>query len=415
MIRVFLLYVLMAVPALAQATAEPIVEIALDQPEVIPGQSASLRVTVLVPSWMLSPPEFPSFEAPNLRVMTPPRSGTSISRNIDGDTWSGVTRRFLLMPLVPGRFAIPAQEIALNYADSDGTTPIAATVATQAVTLTGVLPEGAEGLDPFIAASDLRLTQELSGDLTDLQVGNSVQRVITAEITGTSPMVLPTLIPSAEIPGIRVYPDSPKIAETQERGLLAGHRVESETLMAVAGGQGEIPAISLQWYDLDSKEIQTATIPAMAVTVEGDLADRARQVAATDWRLLAVILGGLVSVLLALWWILPRLRRYRAARQHAYRAGPGYAFRRLSAALHGHDYRETRRWLAIWLARCAPLSSDDSKDLSAAMAAIGAARYGQHPSDRQGENWKALQKAIDTARLHMKTRDKPSLPKLNPN
>ena len=51
--------------ALAQ---DPLVEVDCEENTTIPGQPLSLRVPVLVPTWLPKPVVFPSLEAPNILV-----------------------------------------------------------------------------------------------------------------------------------------------------------------------------------------------------------------------------------------------------------------------------------------------------------------------------------------------------------
>lgn len=411
-VRAFLLSLLMAVPGLAQQA--PIVETTLDQPQTIPGQPVMLRVTVLVPSWMLSPPEFPSFEAPNLRVLAPSRSSTSISRQIDGQTWSGVTRRFLLVPLVQDRFSFPAQPIGIAYADSDGVTAIRATASTDAFELAGVVPDVAADLDPFIAATDLTLTQELTGIEDEIEQGASLRRVITAQIDGSSPMVLPTLIPSAEITGMRVYDDGPKVTESNDDGRLSGARIESQTLMAVGAGQAELPAISVEWYDLDEQTVKTSRIEAAQVSIKGNAVSRFARLQELDWRLIAALalataLGGAL-----LYFIIPRIYHWLIQRRDFYRHSAGFARRRLNAAVRRRNYLESRKWLSIWLQRSSEISNHHRQALAEAMAVLGRTHYGAGPDGTTAGGWPNLSHAIRRAHADHKPHQHSGLAPLNP-
>ena len=118
--RLLLALLLLAGPALAQTPPTPIVETVLDQSQTVPGQSVTLRLNILVPTWMPNPPELPTFETPNLRVRVPPRGSTAISRQVDGQNWSGISHRYLLTPMVPGQFVLPPQKIELTWADPGG-------------------------------------------------------------------------------------------------------------------------------------------------------------------------------------------------------------------------------------------------------------------------------------------------------
>ncbi|MEO0820486.1 MAG: hypothetical protein AAF074_08670 [Pseudomonadota bacterium] len=217
--------------------AEPILRAELASDTAVPGQPVVLRLTLLVPTWMPKPPELPSFDLPNLMVRLPSRSTTPVTEKIDGETWAGISRAYHLVPLVPGRIALAPQTVRVTYADPDGPEPRTATLTTPALSLTGTVPEGAEGLDPFVAGERFEITQEIEGEPGTLSPGDALVRRVRASIAGTAPMVIPPLIPplippfSAEAvpPGLAAYPAEPEIDEKNERGKLSGTRLEAVT------------------------------------------------------------------------------------------------------------------------------------------------------------------------------------------
>lgn len=371
---------------------DPMVEIELDQTEIIPGQSATLRVTVLVPTWMPKPVEFPSFEAPNLRVRLPEKSTTAISRPVDGENWSGVSRRYLLTPMVAGVITLPAQELGITYAGPDSA-PVSVTVATDEISIAGVVPEGAGDLDPFIAASDLVLTQEFSGPTTGLEAGGSAIRTVTATITGASPIILPRLTPAVSLPGIRIYEDSPQVSETDDRGTLSGSRIESETLMAIGGGAGTVPPVSIEWFDLDSQTIETATVAGFDVSVNGPPAREERARPPIDWRVAAgLALAGVLAVAL-LWIGLSRVAAWSRARRARWLESEAHARKQLLQAVRRRDYGATLRAMSDWRTKTAPLAASDQGAIEQGLLRIGAPAFSQETGSDPAA-WADLDHAI---------------------
>lgn len=383
---------LVALPtqAVAQAAAQdaqgagegPVVRLQLDPAQVVPGQYATLRVTVLVPTWMPAPVEFPSFEMPNLRVRLPDKSTTPTSARVAGATWSGVTRRYLLSPMVAGRFEIAAMDLGVSYAAPGGTDPLRVRLRTDPVTLEGVLPAGAEDLHPFIAARALTLTQELSQPLTGLTPGEGVVWSVTARIEGASPIVLPPLMPDPQIPGFRAYADQPRIDETDGAdGALSGTRSERLTLMAEAGGGGALPGMTLRWFDLDSGRVETAQLPGFEIAATGPPAEAAAAGAGAgrdrDWRRIAIGLGAGLAVLLLLWRLLPPVAAWRSARRARWLASKAQAARALRRAVARRDHAAVLAALDIWKARAPRTPPAALAGLSARLAAVGAGRYGR--------------------------------------
>jgi hypothetical protein len=377
----------------------------------VPGQSITLRLSVLVPTWMPEPPELPTFETPNLRVRLPPQSSGPTSRNVNGERWSGVYRRYLLTPMVPGQFTLPPQNVIVTYAQPGGTDPVEATVQTQAITFRGTVPAGAEGLDPFIAANALTLKQELSGPTTGLDPGASVVRTITATIEGTSPIVLPALMPQIDLPAIRVYPATPQVAEDDGSDVLSGTRVESETLMAVGGGEGSAPPVSVDWFNLKTGAVETAQVPGFDISVTGPPPAAMQAARLPDWRLILAGLAAVVALAVLARWLGPRLLRAARTRRSARLASAAHARRKLIATIGRRDYPATAHWMAEWQSRLP--AQTETGPLSQAMAGVGRTIYGPQTGEA-ATPWQALARAVRAVSPPRHGRTAPALPALNP-
>ena len=116
-----LLAVLLFLPVLALAQTGPQVTVTPPEGDIIVGQPVTLRITVLVPTWMPKPPVYPSIEVPDLLVRLPERATTPTSQKVEGETWSGTTRGYRLYPLARGTYEIPGQDMIVTWADPDTT------------------------------------------------------------------------------------------------------------------------------------------------------------------------------------------------------------------------------------------------------------------------------------------------------
>lgn len=399
-----------------QPDQQPIVETELDKSEVVPGQYATLRVTVLVPTWLPRPVEFPSMETPNMRVRLPERSTNPTSRTIDGEQWSGVSRSYLISPMVAGRFDIPAQNIVVTYAIPGSSDAAQANLQTQPVRITGVVPQGAEGLDPFIAAESLELTQEVSQPTTGLQPGQSVKRTVTAQIEGASPIVLPQLMPEIRIDGIAVYPDEPSVSEADERGVLSGTRAETETLMAEGGTAGHVPGIELRWFNLKSGAIETATLDGFDISVEGPPVSRPAPDRSTLMLAAAGLaaLVGLAVLALLIRWAWPRAASAYHSRRARRLASKAWAERVMLKAIHRHDYPATLRAVDEWAARPPVTDAARLAPVHQALTGIGRSIYGQTKRKPLSDDWRAVNEAVKQASAAPAGEGGYALPPLNP-
>ncbi|MBY6211929.1 BatD family protein [Microbulbifer agarilyticus] len=393
-----------------QVDNKPIVQSALSQSDIAPGQAVTFRVTVLVPTWLSRPIEFPQFDSPNLSVTQPEKSTVSTSQTINGKTWSGVTREYQVVPLTPGTFQLPLSSLEVHYRSPQNDRDIVTNVPLPAQTLTVTAPKGAEDLRPYIAARDLTLTQKIDGEPDKLRPGDSFSRTVTATIQGSTVMFIPLLQNQTNVDGIAAYPDTPQAIDHSDfRDSGTGKRTEKVTFVAEAPTRGELPAITLRWYDLDDGSIQTASVDALKIRVKG--ASVVRSFSLAQWLLVLALTG------LALWlgkrW-LPALAQHVRTRYLDYREASGQeVLARLRKAAKKRDYTSA----LVAAVELEHTQDYITSDIPAALLALGRARYGDTAATETDMHlWQRFELAIDAyaAQRSASTRKK-DLPPLNPH
>jgi len=418
--RILLLWLFaMIVPAVtaAQEAPRPVLRTELEKVSAIPGQPIILRITLLAPTWLPKPPDFPSFETPNVIVRLPSRASNPISERIGGETWSGVTRAYRLYPMTVGQFRIAPQTVTVTFADPDTRAPVTVELRTDEVVFSGAAPEGAEGLDPFIAAEALTLEQSIEGEPGNLEPGGAITRTVTARVKGTSPIFLPPLIAPLAAEGVSAYPKEPVVTETEALGTISGDRVESVTYVAEAGGRHTAPPIRLRWFNLRQMRIETAMADGFEIAVRGPppaLSSSFDWRATVPWIALGTLLVALAVVAVAR--LRPRISRWRRGRREAYLASEAFAFSQAMAALRTRDFSDAVRTVALWSSRLPPGAGVGRARLSDALARLGAAFYGRDrrpPLESQWSDAVAALRATRRERLDATTASR-ALPPLNP-
>ena len=241
-----LVLLLLCLAAPSAALEEPRLTAELEAGETVVGQPLILRLKILVPTWMPSPPAFPTFEVPGVMVRLPERASGPVSETVEGETWSGIQRSYRLYPLGAGQIEIPGQTMTVTYADPDAPDPVTVDLPVAPVRFTATVPDAARGLDPLILATGFTLEETVSIP-EELEVGGAVTRSLTARIEGTTPVLIPALLPPLDQAGLRAYPEEPKVAEEEDRGILSGTRTEAATYLATAEGSADLPEISFDW------------------------------------------------------------------------------------------------------------------------------------------------------------------------
>ena len=322
-------------------------------PEEVPvGEAITLRVTVLGPTFFPKPPQFPSFELANLITRLPPNSSRPTTERVDGETWSGVTRRYQLYPLVGAGYELTDQTVAVTYAAPGSIRGTTVEVDIPDIKFRAFVPEGAESLDPYVAGRALTIERSLEGDTVALEAGDALSVTYVAELDGLPAMFLPALVHPDETPGVSVYADQPVI----EDGPPA-RRTERYTLVFEAGGDFVIPGASVAWWNSETGRIEPATVPPMTVSVVGQPVSAVEETPPdepTDWRTAVVALALLFVVWKVLARLTPVLRARREAAHERYLHSETYAFQQLETALLGNDRRRAQAALLEWLSRIAP-------------------------------------------------------------
>ena len=360
----FLFSLLMAVAATthAEPVERPKLITNLENSVVVPGQIISLDVTILVPTWMPTPPTFPALELQDVSIRVDSGSSGPAMQRIGADTWSGVTRSYQISPLVVGDFRIPPQTVTVIYADPETRAPIVSELEMNEVVFEGVAPAGTEDLDPFIAASTLTLDEQIDGDPQNLEPGSTFTRTVTARLTGASPIFLPPLIPVIEGDGLAAYPKEPVISESSNRGVTTGQRVESVTYVAEAGGHHDTSLIRLRWWNIRSQEIEVAELPALEIVSRGPPPRASSQFDSRGFALwLLFSVAGIVVLGMAARRLWPRFVEQRRLRLDERLESEAFAFESVTDALRSQRFGDALRAVEVWAARL-PLESKRDRD-----------------------------------------------------
>jgi hypothetical protein len=246
--------------------------------------------------------------------------------------------------------------------------------------------------------------------------GDSVTRTVTATIRGTSPMFLPDILPAMTVEGVAAYADEPVLEEADERGVLSGTRIERVTLVAEGGGSGEAPPVSLDWYNLESGEVETAAVEGFTIKVDGP---PLRSAEPRDWRAIAfAALAGALALALGLWllrWTVPPLGRWVRARHSDWLASEAHAYAELRRVARRRDHAALRPALDAWAAKLPGPDPRRHPLLQDALTGIGAARYGRTAPGGTTAAWRRLLSALSEVRHTPRApRGATALPPLNP-
>ena len=360
-------------PAAAQ---EPFARTRLDPgAEVTVGQPVRVTVEVLVPTWFTGAPQFPDLDLRDAIVIFEDR-GVNFTEPIEGSTWAGQSRSYVIYPQRPGDYRIDAIPVALRYNSEDAGPRAEATATPPPVRFEAVVPPEAEGLPYFISSSGLEIEQSFDREPGTMLVGEAFTRTITVTVRDALSMVLPPL-PSEPIPGLAVYAEPPvvKDSDTQRGGAVVGTRIEQATFVAEEEGDYTLPAVEISWWDVDEEKLAVARLTAIELRVDPNpeaLAaiplpdeDPLEEGAESSQRRRVSLIGILrqwgppLALLLVLGWIgralarryLPAIRQRLEAARERQRESESAAFAELKRVADSGDAKATWNAWSAWLDR----------------------------------------------------------------
>ena len=119
----------------------------------------------------------------------------------------------------------------------------------------------------WLASSNVQLTYE-DKIPSDLKVGDTIERIITLSAIGVNADSLPVPQQPATS-NIKVYPSNETRNTVSEADTIRGQLTLSVVMVPTNGGDIQIPAIKIPWFNTVSGQTENAVIPAKTIMVNG--------------------------------------------------------------------------------------------------------------------------------------------------
>ncbi|AIF46995.1 BatD family protein [Dyella japonica] len=224
------------------------------------GETTRIVVDMLTPDFFTDAPVLPELHVDGAYLSLSDETPGHLVETIAGQSWSGVSRTYLITPLMSGPMEIPSFEITAHLGAQR--TPVA--VQTQPLALQVqplVLPAGVT--DALIAGS-LKITQTVTPQDGSLHVGDTVTRRVEIAAEGTPAMMLPPTV-FAPVGGLTLYAASPIVRDAVDNhgGFVGGNRVDTASYVVDRRGRYTLPPVTVRWMDSRTREWRESTVPAV--------------------------------------------------------------------------------------------------------------------------------------------------------
>ena len=400
------------------------------------GETARIAVDLLTPDFFTDAPVLPELHVDGAYLSLSDETPGHLVETVNGQTWSGVSRTYLITPLMSGAMEIPSFEITAHVGAAR--TPV--TVQTEPLSLSVralVLPPG---VSEALIAGSVKLTQTVTPQDGSLHVGDTVTRRIEIVAEGAPAMMLPPTT-FAPVDGLTLYAASPvtRDAVDSHGGFVGGDRVDTASYVIGHRGHYRLPAVTVRWLDSRTRQWRESTAPEVRFHAWWGVPDKPR-FALPERGFMPRLIGWLSSdaglavlLLIVLGWIgwffrdacrrgWQRWRAWRYRRRHS----EPVAFRAVRRQRHASSAAVVAEAVDAWVRRAA----DDGAPAS---VSAWASRYGDATLRAQwagvqdalygpgGSAWSAsaLVDALGSARQRWKHsrrrwRHRSALPPLNP-
>ncbi|MGH8258900.1 MAG: hypothetical protein ACREUG_04345, partial [Steroidobacteraceae bacterium] len=307
----------------------------------------------------------------------------------EGRSYDVLTREYLVFPQHSGKLTLPGAVLNAQVLTSNGRSdpfrgPGGApygygsmSIAVEPLQLRGAAivlsvrprPAGAVG-SYWMPARQVTLTSDWQPESLQAHVGDALTLDVTVQAQGLTAEQLPdvtTLL--AAPPGLKIYPEEPKLDNFNQGDTVIGRRQQSIALIADRPGRFTLPALRLAWWNTARDAPQEVLIPPRTIaisaapaappgsprgTAAGDGAPGGATAVHDPWRWATVALAIVWLITLVAWLaaqrraVLPRVR----PRTQIEPESPGSSRARgafLEACMRD-DARLARRHLLAWAA-----------------------------------------------------------------
>jgi hypothetical protein len=347
--------------ATAANAAQPVIRVVMPAgTPYLAGQQINVEVQVLVPNFFMSSLQFPILDIPGAVVTLSEDRATNFNETIDGETYSGIRKSYVIVPERGGTFTLPAAQLTFSYAAVPGQAT-QASVLIPRQTFEVTLPQGAIGPNGPLPLVPLEITESWDHSPEGLKVGDTLTRTINIFAKGMQAMMIPP--PVLDTPdAAKAYPHDPVLSSEMTNGkdFAGGRRVDRTTYEFTRPGDYVFPAVTVNWYNVAAGKAEAAEAPKRRISVEA-AATMAPAIAPEEpkswfqragwiyWlpRGLATVLA-IVGVIVSSVRYLPRMLASIGARRQAVRQSEAAYFAKLRAACRTNEQMVVYQALEAW-------------------------------------------------------------------
>ena len=246
----------------AQTAEAPLVETSISSLEAVEQQNLIYRIRIISNGNLKT--AVPQLPQPNGFAMRSLGEAKSYTEQQAGGQKIITEHTYLLVPLRAGQLSLPPARVTGEY-DSGEEFSVQAALPVDL----SVQPAIRE-ITPWLPLHELQMQAYLL-DARNPKAGSPISLQVKITTVGATGAQIPSIASQLKSDDFGIYP-----AETDTEGKLSrdgsrllGKRTEHFTLVPQYGGKLSIPALQLNWWNIDQQQLQTTTVPIRQFNVAG--------------------------------------------------------------------------------------------------------------------------------------------------
>ena len=121
----------------------------------------------------------------------------------------------------------------------------------------------------WLPSSQVEISSDWENNLPTFKAGEPVNRSINVTADGIIDTQLPK-ISFKEVPGLKQYPEKPEISSYATPNGIVSQMTVNVVYIPEKDGVMDVPAISIPWYNINTHQMEKATLSSLQIQVENN-------------------------------------------------------------------------------------------------------------------------------------------------
>jgi len=240
-------------------------DVQINKSSVYLGEPVEVKVSIFTSTWFTK-----GINPGNIKVndaFTIYFRSLSSSKQINGQTYAGVTLYFNVFPYDDEDIFFPSLEFTVETPDKGGYKGVKRVVKTPERTIiVKPVPPGFNK-NEWLVTSNMTVSDNWSGDKNRVKVGDVLERRVTRNVAGTVSELVPPIVWDT-IPNVSLYPSRSVVNSNKNKTSINAVRTDAVRYLFEKEGAVVIPKKELTWWNPSRKKLYKRTLKGYTINVK---------------------------------------------------------------------------------------------------------------------------------------------------